>query len=88
MTSGDVLVHLKFILENPGGVARLIYLGFNPGVKNMKISRFGHNDLNISPPLPPKPGSVWIGVRSRKLRSVTAPPLPTSRNCPTPSLPL
>ena len=29
-----MLLQLKFILENPSGVADLIALGFNPGVKN------------------------------------------------------
>ena len=34
MTSGDMFLHLKFVPENPSGMAELIVLGFNLGVEN------------------------------------------------------
>jgi len=57
-----MLLHLKIIPKNPRGVADLIALGFNPGVKKMKISRFGRQDFNSIGSFQPKPVSDWYGV--------------------------
>jgi len=68
-----MLLRLKFIPENCSGVTDLIALGFNPWIKkNAPITSFASRKGTICKPFSPKPGSGWIGVRSRKLGSVTA----------------